>query len=290
MTQLLDKPARALVVHLGGIGDFLLTCPAIERLAEEGPVELLGQPKRLDLAVAAGIAVAAHDMDRVDFQSIFSEPNGRLRDLLRGFDRCIVWIRDDGAIARNVRQCGVEDVRVFPGLPPKDWATHASRYYLDCLGMKDAPPLRLSIEPTTVSHDALIHPGSGGAHKNWPLERFISLANALEDQGRCVTWCLGPAEEGIPLPDGLDVLQTDSLVALARELAGTQLYVGNDSGITHLAAALGCPTLAIYGPTDPRVWAPRGPQVAVVQAAPWPEVEDVLHALDTQDLPNGPAP
>jgi ADP-heptose:LPS heptosyltransferase len=56
----------------------------------------------------------------------------------------------------------------------------------------------------------------------------------------------------------------DDLYELACWLAGASLYVGNDSGITHLAAAAGAPVVALFGPTDPAVWAPRGPRVRVV--------------------------
>ncbi|HNT87980.1 MAG TPA: glycosyltransferase family 9 protein, partial [Candidatus Hydrogenedentes bacterium] len=63
---------------------------------------------------------------------------------------------------------------------------------------------------------------------------------------------------------------------IAGILAGARLYIGNDSGITHLAAAVGCPTVAVFGPTDPTVWAPRGARVHVVAGDPWPDAEAVL--------------
>lgn len=270
---------RALVVHTGGIGDFLLTCPAVRRLAQDGPLELLGRTDRLELAVAAGIAAAAHDTDSADFGSVFTTPSERLRDFLARFDRCVVWMRDDGGIVRAIRQCGVAEVRAFPGLPPEDWTEHASRYHLNCLGYEDAGPLRLCIEPAETRHDLIIHPGSGGGRKNWPLDRFIAVAEAVRRPGRAVTWCLGPAEEGIQLPAQSEVLQTASLVGLARHLAAARSYLGNDSGITHLAAAVGCSTVAVFGPTCPCVWAPLGDHVTVVRGTPWPEVPTVLAQL-----------
>ena len=69
---------KTLVIHLGGIGDFILACPAIALLARDGPVALLGNRARLELAVAAGIADTAHDLAQVDFESIFSTPSARL--------------------------------------------------------------------------------------------------------------------------------------------------------------------------------------------------------------------
>jgi hypothetical protein len=276
---------RTLVVHTGGIGDLLLACPALIRLAEEGPVELLGRPDRLALPLSAGIARATHDLDQSGFETLFSEPargslarapDARLRGLLSRFERCVVWMRDDGTIARALRDCGVADVRVFAGLPPNDWNRHASHYYLERLGYEPRGALHLPIAPAATRRDVILHPGSGGPHKNWPLDRYVAVAHELERHGRGVTWCMGPAEANMTLPSGGAVLQTQDLVMLARELATARLYIGNDSGVTHLAAAVGCRTIAVFGPTNPKVWAPLGNHVTAVQGTPWPEVEDVL--------------
>jgi glycosyl transferase family 9 (putative heptosyltransferase) len=273
---------RTLVVHTGGIGDFLLTCPALRLLAEDGPVELLGRPSRLALGIAGGIAEAVHDIDSVGFESLFSEPNSRIRAFLTRFNRAIIWMRDDGQIEAALRSCGIEDVRLFPGLPPDDWTRHASAYYLSCLGFEEAPPFRFVLEPAEHSFDVVIHPGSGGKAKNWPQERFESVAEMLAESGRAVTWVLGPAEEGFAPKGKADVLRADSLVELARVLTAAKLYIGNDSGITHLAAAAGCPTIAIFGPTDPDIWAPLGENVTVLRGDPWPSVDAVLACAEAQ--------
>jgi len=259
---------RTIIFHAGGIGDFLLTCPSIFRLAEEGPLELLGRIDRLELAASRVSAI--HDMERVDFESVFAEPSPKLRAFLAGFDRVIVWMRDDGTLMRAIQSCGVADVRVFPGLPPPDWSEHASLYYLRCLGIDDAPPLRIAFEPSATPHDVIIHPGSGSIRKNWPIKEFATLARELESHGRSVTWSLGPAEERMRVPDAAIVIRPDAPVMMARELAAARLYIGNDSGITHLAAAIGCATVAVFGPTDPKVWAPLGPSVTIIQGKPWP--------------------
>jgi ADP-heptose:LPS heptosyltransferase len=270
---------RTLVVHTGGIGDFLLTGPALRQLATQGPVELLGNPARLQLAVVSSIAVAARDIESVDFDSLFHTPSDRLRRFLARFARCVVWMRDDGTIERGIRACGVAKVHAFPGVPPAEWRDHASRYFLRCLHIDQAPHFELTVDPSDSLHDVIIHPGSGSRRKNWPRERFLILAEILSARDRTVTWCVGPAEQDFPLPRKSAVLQAGSLVALARELASARLYIGNDSGITHLAAAVGCRTVAIFGPTDPYVWAPLGPHVAVVYDTPWPTVEAVIEGI-----------
>ena len=76
--------------------------------------------------------------------------------------------------------------------------------------------------------------------------------------------------------DVVPTLQRASLVELARELASARLYIGNDSGITHLAAAVGCPTIALFGPTDAAVWAPRGGHVTALTGSPFPKPSEVL--------------
>ncbi|HNR29673.1 MAG TPA: glycosyltransferase family 9 protein [Candidatus Hydrogenedentes bacterium] len=267
---------RTLVVHTGGIGDFLLSCPALACLVAEGPVELAGSADRITLAVAGGLAARAHSLDAIDFASVFTAPSARLRAFLAGFDRAVVWMRDDdAAIASGLGSCGVADVRCFAGLPPADWPRHASEYYLAALGYPAAPPFRLAVAPTP-RHEVILAPGSGGRRKNWPFDRFLTVAGELAARGYGVAWCVGPAEESLRLPENHAALRDAPLVEIAGILAGARLYIGNDSGITHLAAAVGCPTVAVFGPTDPTVWAPRGARVHVVAGDPWPDAEAVL--------------
>src|SRR6202035_1795293 len=95
------------------------------------------------------------------------------------------------------------------------------------------------------------------AKKNWPLENFRGLARQLE-RAMPVYWCAGPQDP--PLADAVCI---DDLYELACWLARAGLYAGNDAGITHLAAAVETPVLALFGPTDPAVWAPRGAHVRI---------------------------
>ncbi|MCH8244149.1 MAG: glycosyltransferase family 9 protein [Planctomycetes bacterium] len=275
-----------LVVHSGGIGDFILSCPAIAALSADAPIELLGIQSRLDLAVEWGFARTAHDFDAVDFGTAFTNPSPRLREFLGAFDRAVVWMRDDGAISRTFRACGIDRVDTYPGLPPDAWPGHASEYYLSCLGLEASstpPPWPLaSTDPFAYSYDIVIHPGSGSPKKNWPLEHFLELAEALTASERNTAWILGPAERDSDMCRSLgdiDVVQASSLVELAHRLAKAKLYIGNDSGITHLAAAVGTPTTAIIGPTDPAIWAPRGTHVKCVRGTPWPELAAILSSI-----------
>ncbi len=215
---------RTLVVHTGGIGDFLLFCPSLLRIREEGPVVLAGYRERLNLAVISDIATDAHHLDDIGFDSLFAESNERLRRFLGQFDRAIVWMNDDGAIRNGLERCGVPEIQIYPGLPPKDWQRHASEYYAEQLGLGNLPPFRLPIEPGDDPHDVVIHPGSGGARKNWPLDRYRELAQRLTEAGRTVEWVRGPAEEDLRLPADARLVDTSVVVSLARELGSTGLH------------------------------------------------------------------
>lgn len=147
----------------------------------------------------------------------------------------------------------------------------------------------------------MLHPGSGGRAKCWPIERFSELARRLSADGVQPVFLLGPTEldwHGDSWPQRLrpigPVLVESSLWEAACLMGGADLYVGNDAGSTHLAAAAGTPTLALFGPTDPRVWRPVGAAVHVLApgGAPtsnmsWLSVEDV-HAACARLLAVGP--
>ncbi len=109
-----------------------------------------------------------------------------------------------------------------------------------------------------------VHPGSGSPRKNWPADRFEALARELA-QG--APWLLvhGPAEAAQRPAEGAVAALNLPLRVLARVLSAAGVYVGNDSGVSHLAAAAGAPTLVLFGPTDPALWAPVGPRVRVLR-------------------------
>ena len=114
-----------------------------------------------------------------------------------------------------------------------------------------------------------IHPGSGSPAKNWPPDRFAAFAHA---HAGTRPWLLviGPADEDAAAPlralRGSVPVREVPIRVLGALLGRAGLYVGNDSGVSHLAAAAGAPTLALFGPTDPAVWAPVGPGVETVRS------------------------
>lgn len=181
-------------------------------------------------------------------------------------------------------------------LPPEGWDRSAAAWIAgqvgEALGL-DAPCETPCIRLPQTAEDAArtllasrgvgerfvaVHPGSGSTTKNWPPDRFEAVARRVrQETSRGIVWLAGPAEqERGTLPPGAsgDTVLTDlALVEVAGLLALADAYLGNDSGITQIAAAVRrrdgrtTPTVALFGPTDPRVWAPCGEHVRVVAAA-----------------------
>jgi len=116
----------------------------------------------------------------------------------------------------------------------------------------------------------VVQPGSGGVHKCWHLDNFLAVAKGLSSRGVEVIFLLGPAE--LDRFSNATIKNINSVAKCLMDLSLTQVlgllscadgFVGNDSGITHLAAGLGVKTLAVFGPTNPAVYGPIGPTVTV---------------------------
>jgi ADP-heptose:LPS heptosyltransferase len=258
-----DRVARRLILRPGAIGDTIVSLPALE-LLRAPYTEIWAPEANAPLLRHLGEVRTLAGM-RIDMLEL--DPPPELCGRLRSFDEIVSWYgaaRDEfrGALERTGVPC-----RLFRALPPGGSAVHAADFYLEQVGGAPGATPRLPWRAAPGGY-AVIHPFSGGARKNWPLPLFREVHAALS-AGMPVHWCAGPEEalEG--------AARFADLGELAQWLAGASLYVGNDSGITHLAAACGVPVVAIFGPTDPAVWGPRGK----VEILPWPAgAEEVLRA------------
>jgi hypothetical protein len=116
-----------------------------------------------------------------------------------------------------------------------------------------------------------VHPGSGSRHKCLSPSRLAKLVGAIRLQGYRPFLIGGPADHEAlhdlvtEMPSEVPVLRDLPIWTIAGLIRQASLFVGHDSGLTHLAALLHCPTVAAFGPTDPSRWAPRGPLVSIVQ-------------------------
>jgi len=256
---------RRLLIRPGAIGDCIVSLPALESLATpetevwaaSANVPLIRFAKRVR-------ALSATGLDWLEIQA--ADAPAPLLDSLRSFDSIISWYGSNRPHFRQVTRRLRLPFRFFPALPPRG-RTHAVDFYLEqarrACGRPVTPIPRIPVEPLTRPTDSrpiVIHPFSGSPTKNWPLESFQQLATQLEPSGP-IAWIAGPEEE---LPGAR---RFRDLYELARWLATARLFIGNDSGIAHLAAAVGAPVLAVFGPTDERIWAPRGGRITVVRTA-----------------------
>lgn len=284
---------RTLAIHTGALGDFLLAGPALQHLAAQGPLELAGHPERHALAVAAGLAERTHPLDALGLHEVFASPEAarsappaRLCRFLERFDRVQLWMQDPGGLLETVLQrAGVAAVQCAPGLPQSDWEGHAAAFYLHTVGAGSETlagyRLDLGSDPTPHPNPGVIlQPGSGSPAKNWPLPHFHTLASALLDAGHPVYWLCGPAEVNLSAPSRATALEVPDLVRLGRIFAKSRLLVGNDTGTSHLAAQVGCPTVVLFGPTDPSRWIPLGPKVLSIKCKVWPTPDTVLAAAE----------
>jgi heptosyltransferase III len=247
---------RRLAIRPGAIGDFIVSLPALECLRADY-LEVWTAPANVPLVrFAPARSIRASGLDLLGV----AEPPPRLLEDLRSFDSIVSWYGAGRPEFRAlVAQLGLP-FTFFPALPAAGEGRHAADFYLDQVAAvvecsSDGVP-RIPC-PETRQRFAVIHPFSGSPRKNWPLEKFRALARGLE-RAMPVYWTAGPDD---PPLDG--AVRFDDLYELACWLARAALYVGNDSGVTHLAAAVGAPVLALFGSSDFKVWAPRGEHVRI---------------------------
>lgn len=261
-----------LLIRPGAIGDCILSFPALEHL-KTGYTEVWIPSAVVPLVQFADTvrSIASTGLDMVGIGE--PEMPDSVRERLRKFDSIVSWYganREEFRLAMARAGIGCE---FHAALPPLGYTQHATDFFAAQVHAPAGLAPHIEIKATRTRDSVVIHPFSGGARKNWPLERFSELACRLPYE---VDWVCGPQE------DLSGATQFDNLLELASWMRGARLYIGNDSGITHLAAAAGCRTLALFGPTDPAVWAPRGPNVNVLRSNPLTDlsVESVLAAAN----------
>lgn len=272
--------SRTLIIFPGALGDLICFIPALRAISERHPdtaLELMARFELARFAVGRTPIVRAHSIDRAEVAQLFAvtaEHASAARPFFNGFERIYSFFAaDNDRFRRSLAALGRE-VSFCPFRPPG--VGHVAAGYLRVLDAPVGPSLTAHIDPlpddiaaaTAILARAglaprsfmLILPGSGGREKNWPPANFVALAQQLAPRMRslCV---LGPAEgeltnvfraAGIPSIDSLELGEVAALAAQAR------IFVGNDSGVSHLAAAAGAPGVVLFGPTDPRRWRPLG--------------------------------
>jgi len=248
---------RRLLIRPGAIGDCILSLPALEHLATE--YTEVWTPRAIVPLIRFADAVRAIPDTGLNLVGIGDlEMPPLLKASLQGFDSIVSWY---GANRPEFRKALVSaDItccEFHPALPPDGTVSHAIDFYARQVDAPAGLVPRIDTAVAAARESIVIHPFSGGRRKNWPLHSYRDLASRLSSE---VEWTAGPEEE---LPEAT---RFANLTDLAAWIAGARLYIGNDSGITHLAASTGVRTLALFGPSSPSAWEPRGENVTVLRA------------------------
>lgn len=321
MTRPVPNPEFAvrnsLFLHAGAVGDFVLTLHVTAALRSAFPkarIEMAARCPLAPFAVGRGPIDAALDPDRIGLHHFYgsadipAETAGRLRR----FDLVISFLGGPGSTVATRLSEGTSShvLSVDPGPLPGAKGMHITQQWLNALGKAGltlrpttGQLLSVSVEDRQAARTALseiagrppgrtvvCHPGSGGRAKCCPLEALEHVVRGLQNRGDTILWMIGPAEfEGHGaayvqrLSGSAPVLFEESLRRAARLLMGADCFIGHDAGMTHLAAGLGLPTVALFGPSDPGVWRPLGPGAIVLRFDPgraYPSFgEDILSVV-----------
>ena len=289
---------KILLVRTGGLGDSILTLPVgshLKRLYPEAELHILGNSVMLEAAALTGEYSGFRTVDEAGFSTLFSESGvtGFLRDYFSKFERVYFFSSGNaGSITRTVLEAGAGCCRVFDPRPPEGFHNHITSHLLSILETPPVLPegipwLAWASAPKRDSGTLVIHPGSGGIPKMWPFDRFLEIADYWTNPEK-VVFLLGPAEiergfnaripsryvKAIPetLQDACDILRKASF------------YLGNDTGVSHLAALAETQSVVLFGPSDPAVWRPLGNQEIVLYSVnrrmKGIEIDEVIKALE----------
>ena len=278
------KAPRILVIRGGAIGDFILTLPVLAALRERFPgveIEVLGYPHIASLALSGGLAKAVHAIESPGLAMFFARDGSldlKWREFFGHFAIVISYLFDpDKIFETNVKSCGPCQFIAAQHRPDEAKPIHASDVFLkplEQLTIFDGDPVaRLELPVLGNRKNWLaLHPGSGSESKNWPEQNWRELVAHLLDHSPLNLLLIGGEAEGDRLQrlangmpsDRLEIAQHIPLPELAPRLAKCAGYVGHDTGVTHLASALGLPTLVLWGKSDEKIWRPLGEKVRVL--------------------------
>jgi len=286
------------------LGDLIVTLPALRLIRERWPdshVEILGHPRLAEIALKRFYLDDARSVNHGPLSAFFT-PRAVLdpswMEYFNDFDLVLSYFYDpDGLFEQNVKRCQPGQFLTYSPRVPEDFGRPAARHFagmVEPLGLALGADAASEIFPATDDLAAAraflngltpgarlvaIHPGSGGETKNWPQESWAQLGRRLSVEFPGVTLLLIEGEADAAPADFLAEAWRDvphvrarllPLPILAALLRETQLFLGHDSGVTHLAAAARreLPIVALFGPTNPEVWAPPRDGVRVLRGDP----------------------
>jgi heptosyltransferase-3 len=280
---------RVLIIFPGALGDLICLIPAVRAIIADNPgssVEFMARTELARFAVGRIGMSRAHSIDRAEVSQLFATSDAyseAARSFFGGFGRVYSFFAADGERFRSALIAMTRDARFYPFRPPGEG--HVAIAYLRAMGVPDVLATEVSLDLRDADHEAaskilaqcevqtrsyvLIFPGSGSPSKNWPAEKFVALAERIAARAKPLVM-LGPAEEGLKeifRTRGIATLRGLELGTVAALSRQAKAFIGNDSGISHLAAAAGARGVVLFGPSDPARWRPLGP-VDVIRHQP----------------------
>ena len=302
---------NVLIFHSGGLGDFVLTWPLGVALGRLYPASRIIYVTHDSKGVLAREAIGLDYLSMETGWPALHVPDAALDSVsLAKLQNAhlVVNFGINPTWGKNVRRLAPEaGVIELATPPPANSELHVSQYILSILqAAKDSPQamaigaalkqILVSMEhqplcrgrSAAIGKGITIHPGSGGKAKCWPVGRCVQLIEKLRSDGKSVKVILGEVElerftpaEIRQLESASPVVRPADYLSLLKELSAGDVFIGNDSGPAHLAAAAGLPTLVLFGPSDPTIWRPLGPKVRTLRNVNLPglSVDDVYSAF-----------
>lgn len=277
-----------LIIHHGALGDVVATFPIIARLKKiYGQIDILCQNKLGELAQSLQVVDTYFPLESAVFASLFAETvDPMVTSMLCSYEDVLLFSNSIQleSVINNTTKNPV--YRISPR-PENKSGIHITDHFLaqlapyDCFASIDTRTPRSMLlrhnhadrrNPQYDPRALVLHPGSGSLKKCWPISNFIGLAATLRSKGKRPAFVLGPAEQALAgvleeqNEHKVNIHKMDSLIQLTSLLKTAGGFVGNDSGVSHLAAFLGLPTVVVFGPSDPGVWRPTGRSVRIVSS------------------------
>ncbi|MCP4108292.1 MAG: glycosyltransferase family 9 protein [Desulfobacteraceae bacterium] len=270
-----------LIIHQGALGDFVLTAPAILKLKKKfSRTDALCQGKLGNMAVFLNIIDKFFPLEAACFASLYSDSvDPRVKSILNLYHKIIIFSNSEKLEHVINETTGNKSVRIRPR-PDIKQKIHVTEYTASNLlrfGLIEKSDYNSILMPSSYTdrRDSLfdpkkiiLHPGSGSMKKNWHVSNFVKICDKLKSYQMEPEFVAGPAEHFLirDIPKNGNQIHIISdlaeLVLLLKKAGG---FIGNDSGVTHLAAFLGLPTVSVFGPSDPDRWKPAGRAVKIVR-------------------------
>ncbi len=280
---------RLLICHAGALGDFILTWPALLGLKHHPKnFELLviGRRQFLDLAIKYGVIDRGFDLESREMMDFFQ--GFKIPEILGEPAGAVLWLRNAGKIKELLTPICTFPIICIDPFPAINM--HLSHYY--CLELRryfsiPYPENITNILPELEQDQqraqyVVIHPGSGSSSKNFSTGFYLQIRSILHSYGlKKINFILGPAESNDldnSFP-GAEIIRPRNVLDLSEQLEQAFLFVGNDSGVSHLAGFLGIPTVVFYRSTDPNIWGVRGRRVWYIQSQQEEKAKQLFNTL-----------